>query len=95
MLAESKMDELVAGLISTDMIGVQQFDQDPAWQWQLSTSQGPVDGLLWVTITVTPAPGGDLSEYAGEIEYSLGRWIFDSSVIEEAIGEMSAEGGEL
>ncbi len=94
MLAESKMNEIVAGLVSTDSVGVQQFEQDPAWQWQLTTDQGTLNGLLWVTVTVTPAPGGELAEYAGEIKYTLGRCIFDASVIEEALAESQAESGE-
>ena len=79
MLAESKMGELVAGVLPLDSAGGDVFAEDPAWQWQLSVSDGPVDGLRWVSITVVPASGGELATNRERIEYSLSRWLLDPS----------------
>jgi type II secretion system protein I len=79
MLAESKMGELVAGVVSLDAGGGDVFTEDPAWQWELSVSNGPVDGLRWVSVTVSPASSGELATNREPVEFTLSRWLLDPS----------------
>ena len=79
MLAESKMGELVAGVIALQDSGGDVFSEDPAWQWDLSVSDGPVDGLRWVSITVSPSSSGELATNREPVEFTLNRWLLDPS----------------
>ena len=77
MLAESKMGELLAGIVTLDSASGDTFPEDPAWQWTLSSSNGPVDGLVWVSITVYPSSTGELALHRERLEFTLSRWLFD------------------
>ncbi len=77
VLAESKMGEIVAGILSLDSATGDTFTEDPAWQWELATSDGPVDGLKWVSITVWPSSTGELASNRERIEFTLSRWLLD------------------
>jgi general secretion pathway protein I len=79
LLAESKMGEVVAGIVPLDGAGSDVFAEDPAWQWELSVSDGAVDGLRWVTLTVAPAASGELSTNREALGFSLSRWLLDPS----------------
>lgn len=79
MLAESKMGELVAGILPLDSATGDTFSEDPAWQWLATVSDGPVDGLKWVSITVAPASTGELASNRERIEFTLSRWLLDPS----------------
>src|SRR5262245_49789684 len=77
VLAESKMGEFVAGVASLDGSTGDSFPEDSAWQWQLSVSDGPVEGLRWITVTVPPASSGELASNREPVEFSLSRWLLD------------------
>lgn len=79
MLAESKMGELVAGITTLKSSSGETFQEDPAWQWQLASSDGPVDGLKWVSITVSPSATGEIAQNRERIEFTLSRWLLDPS----------------
>jgi type II secretion system protein I len=79
MLAESKMGEFVAGIMPLDSASGDTFIEDPAWQWQAAISDGPVDGLRWVSVTVFPASTGELATNRERIEFTLSRWLLDPS----------------
>ena len=79
MLAQSKMGELVAGIVPLDSASGDTFIEDPAWQWQATISDGPVDGLKWVSITVAPASTGELATNRERVEFTLSRWLLDPS----------------
>ncbi len=83
MLAESKMGEIVAGIVPLDSASGDVFAEDPAWQWQLAVSDGPVDGLKWVSISVAPASTGELATNRERVEYTLSRWLLDPSYTAE------------
>jgi type II secretion system protein I len=82
LLAESKMGELTAGIVPISSSGAV-FLEDPAWQWQLSVSDGPVAGLKWVSIEVHPAPGGELANNREPVEFTLSRWMMDPEYFTE------------
>ena len=77
LLAESKMGELVAGIEPINSTGGGSFLEDPAWQWQLTVASGPVDGLKWVSITVSRSPTGELAHNREPIDFTLSRWVMD------------------
>jgi hypothetical protein len=79
MLAQSKMGEVVAGVVPLDSAGGDVFSEDPAWQWEIAVSDGPVDGLRWVTVTVAPAPSGELQTNRESVAFTLSRWLLDPS----------------
>jgi type II secretion system protein I len=74
-LAQSKMDEVVAGIYPLSGGGQsdQPFDEDPDWHWSMSASQSSLSTNLWqVTVQVSyQAPSGT------RIETSLDRLVFD------------------
>jgi type II secretion system protein I len=90
MLAESKMGEVVAGVTSLDA-GGDVFYEDPAWQWELAVSDGPVDGLRWVSITVAPAASGELATNRDAVEFTLSRWLLDPSYSADLDSAASSE----
>jgi hypothetical protein len=92
IMAESKMAEIVAGLVPLDASGGT-FEEDAAWQWQSAVSDGPVAGLAWVSITVGPSTTGELASHRGEVEFTLSRWVLDpeySAELDAAAAEMEA-----
>lgn len=96
MLAESKMGELLAGIVTLDEATGDVFTEDPAWQWQLSVSDGPVDGLRWVTITVVPSSTGELATNREPVEFTLSRWLLDPTYaadLDMAVSEMGGAAG--
>ncbi len=92
ILAESKMGEIVAGLVPLNASGGR-FEEDAAWQWQATVADGPVAGLAWVSITVGPSATGELASHRGEVEFTLSRWVLDpeySAELDAAAEEMEA-----
>ncbi len=83
MLAESKMGEIVAGIVTLTGTSGDTFADDPAWQWQLATSDGPVDGLKWVSVSVFPSATGELATNREGVEFTLSRWLFDPAYAAE------------
>lgn len=77
MLAESKSAEVVAGFVLLEGFAGSTFLEDPAWQWQLSSSEGPVPGLKWVTISVFPSSTGELRGHRDRVQYTLNRLVID------------------
>jgi type II secretion system protein I len=76
LLAESKLGEVVAGIVPLGS-GGESFPDDPAWQWQLSVSDGPVAGLVWVSVTVAPSATGELARTREAVVFTLSRWLLD------------------
>ena len=76
-LAESKMQEVVAGLVPLDLTGAQSFDEDPDFQWELQVADGPITGLKLVRIYVTPSGGGRLAGFREPVSFELVRYVLD------------------
>ena len=91
LLAESKMGELVAGIEPIGSTGGGTFLEDPAWQWQLTVTDGPVDGLKWVSVTVAPSPTGELADNREPVEFTLSRWLMDPDYFESLDQGISSE----
>jgi hypothetical protein len=79
VLAESKMGEILAGVVTLDDTGGDVFPEDAAWQWNLAVSDGPVEGLRWVSVTVSPSSSGELATNREPVEFTLSRWVLDPS----------------
>ena len=82
LLAESKMNELVAGIEPISSAGGGTFLEDAAWQWELTVADGPVEGLKWVSITVVPSRTGELAANREPVEFTLSRWVMDPDYFE-------------
>ncbi|MFG0335102.1 MAG: hypothetical protein ACF8TS_17225 [Maioricimonas sp. JB049] len=90
---ESKMNEVVAGVIPPQSVSSSTFDDDPLWQWQLSVIEGPHLDLLELTVIVTHVRNNGLVD----AEYVLTRYIRDPELYLEAASssnESTTEGLE-
>lgn len=54
---ESKMNEVVAGVVPLQSQGDTPFDEDPDWVWSLECDQGAVTNLWNVTVKVSRQQG--------------------------------------
>jgi general secretion pathway protein I len=74
-LCQSKLAEVIAGVVPLSGQGDTPFDEDPAWSWALDAEQGDIAGLWKVTIHVSrQQPNGS------RIECSLDRLLLDPSL---------------
>jgi len=71
-LAQSKMSEFTAGVISLQSAGSGSFDEEPEWDWSADIqSNSSAVNLYTVTITVSRSSG------KGKMETSLTQYILD------------------
>jgi type II secretion system protein I len=92
-LAESKMGEVVAGLVPLASTGAQSFEEDPDWQWQLQVADGPLPGLKVVSIAVFPAPGGRLATSREPVHFELVRYFLPPDYVASVALSGSATNG--
>jgi prepilin-type N-terminal cleavage/methylation domain-containing protein len=72
-LCQSKMAEVVSGVISLTSQAETPFDEDPDWNWSIDAEQQGDAANLWtVKITVTPA-----NKTGRKMETSLTQFVFD------------------
>ncbi|QDU37744.1 hypothetical protein Mal4_20610 [Maioricimonas rarisocia] len=77
---ESKLNEVVAGVIPPQSVSSSTFDDDPLWQWSLSVIEGPHIDLLELTVTVMHVRTNGFVDS----EYTLTRYIRDPELYLEA-----------
>jgi general secretion pathway protein I len=86
LLADLKMNEAVAGIITLQSTSEDESEDYPGWLWSLSVDDAGVDDLLQVTVTVRR----DATSVAAEHEYSATRFIRDPQIfLDAALGEES------
>ncbi|MDB4786486.1 MAG: prepilin-type N-terminal cleavage/methylation domain-containing protein [Planctomycetaceae bacterium] len=86
LLADLKMNEAVAGIITLQSTSEDESEDYPGWLWSLTVDDAGVDDLLQVTITVRR----DATSVAAEHEYSATRFIRDPQIfLDAALGEES------
>ena len=74
-LCQSKLAEVIAGVVPLSGQGDAPFDEDPNWSWSLDADQGDIAGLWKVTVHVSrQQPNGS------RIECSLDRLLLDPSL---------------
>jgi general secretion pathway protein I len=74
-LCQSKLAEVIAGVVPLSGQGDTPFDEDPNWSWSLDAEQGDIAGLWKVTVHVSrQRPNGS------RIECSLDRMLLDPSL---------------
>lgn len=74
-LCQSKLAEVVAGVVPLSGQSDVPFDEDPDWLWSLDASQGAVSGLWNLTVKVSrQQPDGS------RVECSLERMLLDPSL---------------
>ena len=80
LLCETKMEETLAGIYPLESTSNQSFEDNAEWNWSMDVSDGPVSGLLSVTIEITS------SETPTAIPvFSLNRWMRDPETLTELI----------
>jgi type II secretory pathway pseudopilin PulG len=84
-LCESKLAEVVAGVVSLTSQSDVPFEDDPDWSWSLEAEQSSVAGLWQVQVTVArPRPGGS------RVECKLGRLLLDPALRGTTLAEPAA-----
>src|SRR5690349_9025959 len=74
-LCQSKLAEVIAGVVPLSGQGDTPFDEDPNWSWSLDADQGDIAGLWKVTVRVSrQQPNG------ARTECSLDRLLLDPSL---------------
>jgi hypothetical protein len=74
-LCQSKLAEVIAGVVPLSAQAEVPFDEDPDWQWSLDVSQGSVTGLWTVTVRVSREGAG-----GSKVQASLSQMIVDPSI---------------
>ena len=76
LLGESKMEEIVAGIIAPHSVGYAPFEDDPRWTYSIDVTSLDAPDLIQVTVRVEQA------EVSREVPlaYSLTRWMLDPDV---------------
>lgn len=85
---ESKMQEIVAGILPPEPVSPVPFEDDPNWQWSVEVDSDLSEGLLAISVTVEEA--GSQSE--SPISFRLHRWLRDPEMLEAMLDEEAAEG---
>jgi general secretion pathway protein I len=70
-LAQSKLAEVEAGVITPDASSSGTFDLEAGWEWNLESMQSNVPNVSIVTVTVKRQSGR-------QIEFKLSQMLFDS-----------------
>jgi hypothetical protein len=78
LICESKMAEIVAGIMLPDAVSNAPYELDPAQEWLYSVETATVDtpGLVLLRVTVTQ----NLPAHQRPVEFSLTRLIQDPNV---------------
>jgi len=74
-LCQSKLAEVVAGVVPLTAQSDVPFDEDPDWLWSLDATQGDIAGLWKLTVRVTRQQSN-----GSHIECSLDRMLLDPSL---------------
>jgi len=70
--AQSKLDEVIAGVQTLTGVGETEFDDDPDWKWALTADADSTPNLFRVTVTVSRTrPDGS------RFETKLSQFVFD------------------
>ena len=86
ILAETKMNEAIAGVVPLQSSPAEEFEEAPEWTWELTTETSSLSDVLSVTVTVTHEAE---SETEGERHtYSITRMVRDPQIfLDAALGE--------
>jgi hypothetical protein len=83
------MSEVVAGAVPLQQVSAMSFSDDPSWNWSLNLAAGPQADLYLIEVTVS-RPGG----IAGNISYTLYRYLRDPQLYLDALAEREAAAAE-
>jgi hypothetical protein len=85
--AESKMAEIVAGVVPLHGGMGGTFPDDPSWSWSMTAAGGSQEGLYFVEVTAVHAS----TTSAGRQSYSLRRLVRDPQIELDAYAKQQAE----
>jgi type II secretion system protein I len=87
---ESKMNEVVAGVVPLQSQGDTPFDEDPDWVWSLECDQGAVTNLWNVTVKVSRQQGQGKGT---PVTVTLSQMLLDPSIRGNAYDAASGGSG--
>jgi len=80
MLCESKMNELVAGILPTDNVDEEMLEKHPGWNYSVALTAHELPGLAELSVSVhRDAASSNRGETSKASRFTLVRWIPDSS----------------
>jgi len=85
LIAETKMNEAIAGVIELTTTTEEAVEDYPGWLWSMSVEDAGVDGLLQVTVNVRR--DADTKQGGGIHEYSMTRLLRDPQLFLDAAME--------
>jgi hypothetical protein len=74
-LCQSKLGEVVAGVVPLSSVSGTPFEEDESWTWSMDCSQGDIPNLWDVHVTVRRAGSGE-----SQVEVTLDQKVLDPSV---------------
>lgn len=86
---ESVMAEVVSGYVPLQMVSNASFVDDPSWSWSLNLAAGPQVDLYMIEVTVSRSGG-----IAGDISFTLHRYLRDPQMYLDALAEREAAAAE-
>ncbi|WP_437226179.1 type IV pilus modification PilV family protein [Planctomicrobium sp. SH661] len=91
LLAEQRMNEVVAGVQSLEGVNRVPFDGKSNWYWTLNISDSGTPNLLRLEVIVEHADKDDKNK----VSYRLARLLRDPQVYVDAANAAATEGGTL
>jgi uncharacterized membrane protein YgcG len=85
ILCESKLAEIVAGILPPTAVATTPCESDPEWQYSVTVDSTSETGLLSVRVTVIEA-----AVSVHPVEYSMTRWLLDPNYVAEKQAELDA-----
>lgn len=90
LFCESKMAEVVAGIMPAEPVGPVPCESDPSWRYSIETLPSNHDGMLAIKVTFEQ----DLPPRSRPISFSLTRWMMDPQrVLPTTSSSSSSSGG--
>ena len=90
LLAASTMAEVSTGVVAAESVQDEPFESAPDWQYSIDVQAlADLEGLVEVTVTVTPTHGGSQS-----IEFSLTRWMVDPAIEADGLDAADVEAAD-
>lgn len=84
ILAETKMNEAIAGVVPLQSSSPESIDEAPDWTWEMTTETSSLSDVLTVTVTVTRESEAETEGHS----YSITRMVRDPQIfLDAALGE--------
>ena len=84
ILAETKMNEAIAGVVPLQSSAADTIEDAPEWTWEMTTETSSLSDVLTVTVTVSRESESEVEGHS----YSITRMVRDPQIfLDAALGE--------